>query len=187
MPLPVIEDSFPLLRDLLQIIASVAVILVAFSAAWMLRGAGRQGNRVQLDIDLQVIDLGVGTDLVGELMIVLQNMGPRYQKLPNLFVEVRPSRRGNAVGLPIVPVTNMIARDDFKPLLAPGVRQVFTWTFDVPRDDRLVRATALINTGKWLDAETVPALAQEHFWAFGATARYVTRVFEVSPSTFRRF
>lgn len=181
-------DMFPVLRDLLQVAASLAVILVAGSAWWMLRGSGRTGNRVQLDIDVQLIDLGAGSELVGELMVVLQNMGVRHQKLHNLFIEVRPSRRSGGTGLPLVPVTNLVSKDDFPLLLAPGVRQVVTWSFEVPREERLVRATALISTGRrWLSPETVPELAHQHFWTFGATARYVSRVFEVSASGFRRF
>jgi hypothetical protein len=180
-------DAFPVFQDVLHAMASLAVILVAGAAWFSLRGTARNGNRVQLDIDLQMIDLGPGTDLIGELMVVLQNMGARHQKLHNIFIEIRHSRRAGGTGLPIVPVTNMLSSDGFPLLLAPGVRQMLTWTFEISRDDRLLRATALINTGKWLDSETVPELAQQHFWAFGATARYVSRVFETSTSGFRRF
>ncbi len=180
-------DNFPLLRDVLQIAASLAVILVAASAWYVLRGTGRSGNRVQIDIDLQLIDLGAGAELIGELMVVLQNLGPRHQKLHNLFIEIRPSRRGGGSGLPIVPVMNLVTKDDYPMLLAPAVREIRTWTFEIPRDEKLLRATALISTGKWLHSEAVPELAQQHFWIFGATARYVSRVFEASASGFRRF
>ncbi len=180
-------DVLPAFKDALEIVASLAVILVAAAAWYTLRGTGRNGNRVQLDLDLQLIDVGNGADLIGELMVVLQNMGARHQKLHNLFIEIRPSRRAGGTGLPIVPVTNMLSSEGFPLLLAPGVRQMMTWTFEIPRDDRLLRATALINIGKRLDSETVPELAQQHFWAFGATARYVSRIFETSTSGFRRF
>jgi hypothetical protein len=177
----------PLLKDVLQIAASLVVILVAIWAWLALRGTARTGNRVQLDIDLQVIDVGASRPLVGEMVMVLQNMGNRHQKLWNLFLEVRPSRHVASNGVVLVPVTNMIDKEDYPLLLAPGVRQMLSWTFEIPRDERLLRATAVINTGQWLEPDVVPELSKKHLWTFGATARYASRVFEVSASAFPRF
>ena len=171
----------------MQMLASLAVILAATLAWYSLRGAGRTGNRIQLDLDLQLIDLGPSTELIGELMIVLTNMGVRHQRLNNLFIEVRPSRRAGSSGMPIVPVFNLVGPDDYPPSLAPAVRQAFTWTFEVPRDERLLRITALISTARRLNSDVVPELAAKNLWTFGPSARYLTRVFETSTSGFRRF
>jgi hypothetical protein len=179
------SDTLPLIRDVLQSASSVAVILVAIVAMSGLRGLGR-GNRVQIEIDLQILDVGGGAELIGEFIITLQNMGIRSQKLFNLFLEVRPSRHVAGTGGTVVPVTNLIGGEDYPIVLAPAVRQVLTWTFEVPRDERLLRATALINAGKWLPPDIVTTLSQKHFWHFGPTLRYTSRVFEVGPSPFRR-
>ena len=181
-------DLIPMMKDIVQIVASLAVILLALAAWFALRGTGRAGNRVQMDIDLQVIDIGASRELIGELMVVLQNMGNRHQKLWNLFLEVRPSKYvPNSAGVTMVPVTNMIDKDDHPLLLAPGVRQVLTWTFEIPRDERLLRATAVINTGSWMESDSVTELSKRNIWTFGPNARYASRVFEVSASSFRRF
>jgi hypothetical protein len=178
-------DTIPFIRDMLQIAASIAVILVAVAALIGMRGLAG-GNRVQLDIDLQVLDVGNAGDMVGELVITLQNMGLRSQKLRNLFLEVRPSRHVAGGGGAVVPVTNLIGAEDHPIMLAPAVRQVLTWTFEVQREERLLRATALINTTRWMAPDSVTSLSQKHFWQFGPTLRYTSRVFEVGPSPFRR-
>ncbi len=178
-------NLLPLIRDMLQIVSSIAVILAAIAAVIGLRGLGRGGNRVQIDIDLQVLDVGAA-EAIGELVVTLQNMGVRQQKLYNLFLEVRPSRHVGGAGGAVVPVTNLIGAEDDPIMLAPAVRQVLTWTFEVPREERLLRATALINTGRWMAAEQVPSLSQKHFWQFGPTLRYTSRVFETGPAPFRR-
>ena len=178
-------DLLPVLRDALQIASSVAVILVALLAGIAMRGLGR-GNRVQIDIDLQILDVGAAGELVGELAITLQNLGMRSLRLFNLFIEVRPSRHVAGTGGTVVPVTNLIGGEDYPIVLAPAVRQLLTWTFEVPRDERLLRATALINAGKWLPPDIVSTLSQKHFWQFGPTLRYTSRVFEVGASPFRR-
>jgi hypothetical protein len=170
----------------LQIASSIAVILVAIAALIGMRGLWAGGNRVQLDIDLQVLDVGNAGEMVGELVVTLQNMGLRTQKLHNLFLEVRPSRHVAGAGAAIVPVTNLIGAEDHPIMLAPAVRQVLTWTFEVQREERLLRATALINASRWLAPDIVTSLSQKHFWQFGPTLRYTSRVFEVAGSPFRR-
>ncbi|MBV8286140.1 MAG: hypothetical protein JOZ35_04375, partial [Hyphomicrobiales bacterium] len=58
--------------------------------------------------------------------------------------------------------------------------------FEIRRDGKLLRATAVINTGKRLKSEVVPSLSQYYFAAFGPTMEYTPRVFEVAPVLFRR-
>jgi hypothetical protein len=164
--------AIPLVRDLLQIAASVVVIVLGL-AAWAAVRAAAAGPRVQMDVDMQVLDIGGGGELVGEMMIVLQNLGPRTQTLFNLFVEVRPSRHASSGSGTIV--------------LAPGVRHSLTWTFEIPREERLLRTTVVFNCGKWLEPEAVASLSQRNFEAFGPTMQYVARVFEVTAASFRRF
>jgi hypothetical protein len=178
-------DLLPHLGDALQVAVYVAVILLALGMAWQMRGLGRAGNRIQVEIDLQVFDLSANA-LIGELIVVLQNMGQRHQELRNLFIEVRPSRHVSGNGLPLVPPVNMIGSDLRSISLAPGVRQLFSWTFEIPRDEKLLRATALVNTGKRMESEVVPSLSQHYFAEFGASMRYTSRVFEVNPGLFRR-
>lgn len=183
MPPSLPDTMMTLLRDLLQIVSSIALILLAF-AAWRTMRAARVGNRVQLDVDLQVID--VGGEQIGELMVVLQNTGPRLQELSNLFIEVRPSRHVASAAGTVVPATNMI--DEDRPLrLVPGVRQPITWTFEIPRDERLLRTTVVISQGKWIDPDSVSVLASKSFEMFGGSVRYLSRVFDVSAAGFRRF
>jgi hypothetical protein len=182
----VLGQVLPYVKDMLQAAAYLAVLLLAVFAAWQLRGLGKAGNRVQLDIDLNVMELASGSDLIGELSVVLQNMGARHQKVSNLFVEVRPSRYASTNGMPLVPPVNMIGPDLHSITLAPAVRQLLTWTFEIPRDQKLLRATVLINTGARMESEAVPSLSQQYFAEFGSTARYVSRIFEVSPGIFRR-
>lgn len=184
MPPSLPENILTLLRDLLQVVSSIALILLAF-AAWRTMRAARMGNRVQLDVDLQVIDLG-GGEQIGELMVVLQNTGPRVQDLTNLFIEIRPSRHVASAAGTVVPATNMV--DEDRPLrLVPGVRQPITWTFEIPRDERLLRTTVVISQGKWIDPDSVSVLASRSFEMFGPSVRYLTRVFDVSAAGFRRF
>ncbi len=178
-------ELIALLRDMLQIVASLAVVLVVLWLA--LRGLRGNGNPVQLDIDLQVHDIAASSDLVGELLVVVHNLGPRTQKLFNLFIEVRPSRHINANGLPLVPVVNIIHDEDYPLALAPGVRQTLTWTFEIPRNERLLRATALISTGRWINSEAIPTLSQQYFPTFGTSARHASRLFDVLPPAFPRF
>ena len=178
-------DLLPRLSDALQIAVYVAVILLAVGMAWQMRGLGRVGNRIQVDIDLQVYDLSPN-ELIGELIVVLQNIGQRHQHLRNLFIEVRPSRHVSGNGMPLVPPVNMIGPELRSISLAPGVHQLLSWTFEIPRDEKLLRATAVINTGKRLESEVVPSLSQHYFAEFGPSMRYTSRVFEVSPSLFRR-
>jgi hypothetical protein len=108
------------------------------------------------------------------------------QKVSNLFIEVRPSRYATNNGMPLVPTVNMIGPDLHSITLAPGVRQLLTWTFEIPRDNRLLRTTVLINTGSRMESEAVPSLSQQYFPEFGSSVRYVSRIFEVSPGVFRR-
>lgn len=178
-------DLLPHLRDALQSAAYLAVVLLAAVAAWQMRGTGRTGNRVQIDIELQVLELAAA-ELIGELIVVLQNMGTRHQELCNLFIEVRPSRHVSSNGVPLVPPINMISTDLHSIMLAPGVRQLMTWTFEIPRAEKLLRATAVINTGARLESETVPSLSQAYFAEFGSSMRYASRIFEVAPGLFRR-
>ena len=164
-------DALGLVLTALQILSSLAVIFGVFAVLGVLKAA-RAGNRVQLEIDLQVLDLG-GGDQVGELMVVLQNVGPRVQEVSNLFIEVRPSRHVASAAGTLV--------------LVPGVRQPLTWTFEIPRDERLLRATAVISQGKWIDPDEVSGLNQKTFGMFGDSVRYLSRVFDVSGVGFRRF
>jgi hypothetical protein len=179
-------DLLPDLRDALQIAVYVAVILLALALVRQMRAFGRVGNRVQVEIDLQVFEPSANA-LVGELIVVLQNMGPRHQQLRNLFIEVRPSRHVSGNGIPLVPPVNMIGRELRSISLAPGVRQLLSWTFEIPRDEKLLRATALINAGKRLESEVVPSLSQHYFAEFGPSMRYTSRIFEVVPTPFGRF
>ena len=182
----VLGELLPFLKDALQSGAYLAVMLLAVFAAWQMRGIGRTGNRIQVDIDLQTLEFTAGTDLVGELGVALQNMGSRHQKLCNLFIEVRPSRHLSNNAMPLVPPVNMIGPDLHSIMLAPGVRQLLTWTFEIPRDQKLLRATALVITGGRVEAEVVPTLSQQYFAEFGSSMRYTSRIFEVSPGMFRR-
>lgn len=178
-------DLLPHFRDALQVAVYLAVLLLVLAMLWQLRGGGRGGNRIQIEADLQVLDVS-GNELIGELIVVLQNMGPRHQALRNLFIEVRPSRYASKNGLPLVPPMNMISPELHAISLAPGVRQLLTWTFEIPRDEKLLRVTALINTGKRLESEVVPTLTQQYFREFGDSMRYTSRIFEVAPGLFRR-
>jgi len=185
--LPIVLGQWlPYIKDALQSAAYFAILLLALVGAWQLRGTGRAGNRIQLDIDLQVMELTAGGDLIGELSVALQNMGNRHQRVCNLFAEVRPSRYATNNGMPLVPTVNMIGPDLHSIMLAPGVRQLLTWTFEIPRDNKLLRTTVLINTGARLESEAVPSLSQQYFPEFGSSVRYVSRIFEVSPGVFRR-
>jgi hypothetical protein len=179
-------ELLPYVKDALLSVAYFAVALVALVAAWQLRGVARSGNRVQLDLELQVLELGAGNDLIGEIAVALQNMGSRHQKISNMFVEVRPSRYASNNAMPLVPPVNIIGPDLHSISLAPGVRQLLTWTFEIPRDQKLLRVTALMNTGSRHESEAVPSLSQQYFAEFGSSVRYVSRIFEVSPGLFRR-
>jgi hypothetical protein len=178
-------DAVNLAQAVLQILSSLAIILAA-GAIWGVVKAARAGNRVQLDLDLQVLDLG-GGEQVGELMVVLLNVGPRIQEVTNLFIEVRPSRHVASAAGTVVPAVNMVPHEDEPLILVPGVRQPITWTFEIPRDERLLRATAVISQGKWIDPDRVATLAQKSFEMFGDSVRYLSRVFDVSATGFRRF
>jgi hypothetical protein len=151
-------DGLALVQAVLQILSSLAVIAAVLAILGTLKAA-RAGNRVQMELDLQVLDLG-GGDQVGELMVVLTNVGPRIQEVANLFIEVRPSRHVASSAGTVVPATNMVPHEDEPLLLVPGVRQPFTWTFEIPRDERLLRATALISQGGWIDPDQVAGLGQ---------------------------
>lgn len=176
-------DALAQAQAVLQMLASLAIILVAW-AIWGTLKAARAGNRVQLDIDLQVLDLA-GGDQIGELMVVLLNVGPRIQEVTNLFIEVRPSRHVASAAGTVVPAVNMVPHEDEPLILVPGVRQPLTWTFEIPRDERLLRATAVISQGKWIDSDRVSTLAQKSFEMFGESVRFLSRVFDVSGM--RRF
>lgn len=178
-------DALGLVQVAVQIVACLAVILVACAILGVLKAA-RAGNRVQLELDLQVLDLG-GGDQVGELMVVLLNVGPRVQEISNLFIEVRPSRHVASAAGTVVPAVNMVPHEDEPLILVPGVRQPITWTFEIPRDERLLRATAVISQGKWVDSDRISTLAQKSFDLFGESVRYLSRVFDVSAAGFRRF
>jgi hypothetical protein len=180
-----LADALGLALTALQILSSLAIIVAVFAVLGVLKAA-RAGNRVQLEIDLQVLDLG-GGEQVGELMVVLQNVGPRVQEVSNLFIEVRPSRHVASAAGTVVPATNMVAHEDEPLVLVPGVRQPLTWTFEIPRDERLLRATAVISQGKWIDSDLVTGLNQKSFAMFGESVRYLSRVFDVSAAGFRRF
>jgi len=179
------EGLPPYLRDALQIAVYLAVIVLAVAMTWQIRVLGRMGNRIQVEIDLQVFDLSANA-LIGELIVVLQNMGQRHKDLRNLFIALQPSRQAASTGAPLVPPVNMIGPDLHAISLAPGVRQLLTWTFEIPRDEKLLRGTAVINAGKRLKSEVVPSLSQSYFTAFGPTMRYTSRVFEVAPVLFQR-
>jgi hypothetical protein len=171
----------PYLSEAFQIAVYLAVILLAIAMAWQMLRLGQMGNRIQVEIDLQVFDLSANA-LIGELIVVLQNMGQRHQDLRNLFIEVRPSRQIAGNGAPLVPPVNMVSSDLHTISLAPGVRQLVTWTFAIPRDEKLLRATAVINTGRRLKSEVVPSLSQSYLATFGSTMRYTSRVFEMAPA-----
>ncbi len=181
----VLADALGLAQTVLQILSSLAVIYGVLAVLGVLKAA-RAGNRVQLELDLQVLDLG-GGEQVGELMVVLVNVGPRVQPVTNLFIEVRPSRHVASAAGTVVPATNMVVHDDEPLQLVPGVRQALTWTFEIPRDERLLRATAVISQGKWIDPDEVAGLNQKSFAMFGDSVRYLSRVFDVSAAGFRRF
>ena len=106
-------------------------------------------------------------------------MVPRY-------VEFRASlpKSGNGKTLP---PTNLIISDDRPLLLPPGLRHVVTTTFEVPREERLLRATAAISQDEWIDPDGLTTLGQKQFDQMGPSARWLTRLFDVSASGFRRF
>lgn len=178
------DETVTALQTALQMAASLAVILLAL-AAWLALRAQGAGNRVQMDLDLQVHDLG--DELVGEIMVVLQNVGPRTQKVTNLLVEVRPSRHAGGAGGRLVPATNLVSDPASALVLPPGVRHAVTWTFEIPREDRLLRATAAIGLGAWMEVQALGSIGQRMLSELGPSARYLTRVFDVSGSGFRRF
>ncbi len=178
-------EILPEVQAVMQIFASLAVILLAIGAWWTLR-LGRAGNQVQLELDLQVHDVG-GPELVGELMVVLQNVGSAAQNVTNLFIEVRPSRHGQTGAGRLVPATNLISREDKALVLPQAVRHVVTWTFDIPRDERLIRVTAAISQGEFMDTGVVMSLNQKVFTQLGPSLRYLSRVFDVASAGFRRF
>jgi hypothetical protein len=169
----------------MQSLAGLAVLLLAFAGWRALRGRGA-GNCVQLELDLQVLDVGNGSQ-IGELMIVLQNVGPRIQPVSNLLVEIRPSRHGQSGNGTVLPATNLITREERRLMLPPGLRHAATWTFEIPPDERLLRVTAAIGQDDWIDPDSVPTLGQRTFDELGPTGRYLSRVFDVSASGFRRF
>lgn len=172
-------------QSLLQILASLAVILLAF-AAWRALRAQAGGNRVELDFDLQTLDFG-GQELVAELTVMLRNVGPRAQEITNIIAEVRPSRHMPSGNGKTLPPTNLIISDDRPILLPPGLRHVVTTTFEVPREERLLRATAAISQDEWIDPDGLTTLGQKQFDQMGPSARWLTRLFDVSASGFRRF
>ena len=180
-----VSEALPVVQAVLQLLASLAVIGVAIGA-WRAMRAGRAGNRVQLDVDLQVLEVG-GGELVGELLVSLQNVGPAAQEVSNLFIEVRPSRHGQTGAGRVVPATNLISREDGAIELPPGVRHAVTWTFEIPRDERLMRVTAAIGQGDWVDPNGVISMGQRTMAQLGPSRRYISRIFDVSAAGFRRF
>ena len=178
-------ETLPAVQAVLQVLASLAVVVVAIAALRALR-AGQAGNRIQLDLDLQVMDAGAG-EHIGELMVNLQNVGPRMQAISNLFIEVRPSRHTQSAAGPVVAAINMIPREDGALQIPPGVRHALTWTFEIPRDERLLRATVAIGPGGWVDPGEVTSLGPKAFALLGPSRRYLSRVFDVSSAGFRRF
>ena len=185
-----LAGQLAVVQGLLQMAASVAVVLLAI-AAWRVLRAGQSGNLVQMEVDLQVHDIG-GGDQIGELLVVLHNIAPREQVITNLFVEVRPSRHVPSGTGRLVPPSNLITHEE-RPLVLPArLRHTMGWTFEIPRDERLVRVTAAISQGDWMDADTVTVLGQKQFDQLGPTTRYLSRVFDVSAGGvsaggFRRF
>jgi hypothetical protein len=175
----------PMVQSVVQSLAGVAVILLAF-AAWRALRAGDAGNRVQLELDLQVHDVGAGAQ-VGELMIVLQNVGPRIQAVTNLFIEIRPSRHGASGNGKVVPASNLVTREDRPLQLPPAVRHAITWTFEIPPEERLLRVTAVISQGAWVDPDSIVTLGAKTFAQLGPSVRYLSRVFDVTSAGFRRF
>jgi len=179
MPADAVASLLALAASGAQAVALLAVAALALAMLWRLVATRGWGNRIQLEIDLQVHD--AGSHFVGELMVILQNMGQRVQDVPNLFIEVRQSRYVNRNAMTLVPPVNMISPDLHAIALAPGVRQTVTWTFEIPREVRMVRAVAFIDVGRRHDAEALPMLTQEFFGEFGSTGRFATRLFEVTP------
>jgi hypothetical protein len=160
---------------LLQFAVAFAVLLLILTMAWQLLGFRR--NNIQLEIDIQILDPGTN-QFTGELLLTLLNVGRRTQAVRNIFIEVRQSRHENRNGLILVSPVNIISRGVREIRLTPGIREVLTWSFDIPRDIRLLRAVAFMDTGRRYEAETVPTLTQEFFTQFNS-GRFATRIFPV--------
>ncbi len=175
MPTPSTLESLSYLAAMLQFAVCFAVLLLILAVVWQVLALGR--NNVQLEIDVQVLDPGTN-QFTGELLLTLLNVGRRTQALRNIFVEVRQSRHESRNGMILVSPVNIISRGVREMRLSPGIREILTWSFDIPRDVRLLRAVAFIDTGRRYEAETVPTLTQEFFTQF-RSGRFVTRIFPV--------
>ena len=169
------HESLSGIAVLLQAAVCIAVLFLVLVMAWQLLGPGR--NNIQLELDVQVLDPGTN-QFTGELMLTLLNVGRRTQTLRNVFVEVRQSRHESRNGMVLVAPVNIISRGVKEMRLTPGIREILTWSFDIPREVRLLRAVALIDTGRRYKAETVPTLTQEFFTQF-RSGRFATRIFPV--------
>ena len=168
-------ESLSYVTATLQFAVTLAVLLLIVAMAWQLVAIGR--NNIQLEIDVQILDPGTN-QFTGELLVTLLNVGRRAQAVRNIFVEVRQSRHENRNGMILVSPVNIISRGVREIRLTPGIHEVLTWSFDIPRDVRLLRAVAFIDTGRRYEAEAVPTLTQEFFSQF-SRGRFATRIFPV--------
>ena len=174
-------------KDVFQGLAAVTTIAAATVALGWFFFTKSFRQRIQFDVDLQIIDVGDPQDFAAEVMLIVDNKGQREHRMYNLFCEVRQSRlfaNSSAALKSYHPLENLVPEKLEYYFVAAGVRQPVTSAFKIPKSEKLVRVKALFAYHQVvlpvtsLDAEPLAKLDRE------ADIHTVARLFEVKPRPF---
>lgn len=167
-------------------IGSAAVPIVAALAAgyWFLFTRSFR-QRVELDCALRIFDVGESRPYLAELAVIVENKGQREHRMYNLWCEVRQTKRltGEDEPASYLPLRNLVSRPMTYFFVPPGVRQTFPVPLEIPRDAKIVKATAIfVHQQRHISLPDGASPTLEGLNKLGFTPHSVERLFVVAPT-----
>jgi len=172
--------------EILKVLPSIATILGALLAGWWFLFTRSFSQRIQFDVDLQILDIGHPENYLAEVGLIVENKGQRQHRIYNLFCEARRPRLLEAGdGEPHFPATNFVTEQLEYFFVSAGVRQRFTKSFFIPKSEKAVFVIGLFSYGKQkLKLPSLRSKAIESVDVKGVDTHTTTRIFSVQPRTF---
>ena len=172
------------LNDILGILSHLTTVGVALVALYWFFFTRSFKQKIQLDVDVQILHTADPKYGISEIRLTVDNRGQREHRLYNLWCEARESRMNMAGETPqyFLPAVNLVPEAVEYYFVAAGVKQVYTRPFKLPTDTPIVRVTAMFTYDKKrLDIKRLDGETLERLDKSGIITHSVSRLFEVEP------
>lgn len=167
-----------------EIGANLVPMLAGLAAAYWFLLSRSYRQRVELDCDLRVFDVGEDRPFLAEAILIVENKGQREHRLHNLWCEVRQPQRlaGEAAPACYLPLRNLVSRPMVWFFVAAGVRQTFRITFEIPRGVKIAKMVALfVHQQRRVDLPEGVPVSLEALNRRGLTPHSVAKLFAIAP------